>query len=538
MKKDVIYIDIEDEITAIIDKLKNTKAKILAMVLPKRAVVLHSSVNVRLLKRAADEAGKKLVLITSEHSIIPLAGMAGIHVAKTLQSKPYLPDTPNAADEESQIIEEEGEVVPNEPAETVDENDTETIEIDTPEVAVTEEPKGKKSKKLKVPNFQSFRAKIILGVVAVVLLVGGYIFGFVIMPRATVTITSETAPINSKFDFTASVQQKEYVAEQKLLPAEIKEIKRTDVEKFAASGEKDMGEKAGGTVTLTLSDCADDEITIPAGTAITDGTLNYLLDTAVVLKSVKIGNQCKNDDFPDFTMANVTVTAENAGDKYNLSPREYSVKGYDSVVADGEAMAGGTSEIVKIITQQDIDSARAKLVAKKVDDLKSQLKTQLNENGYYAIEPTFLNSPSEPVVTPGAGTEAEQGQISIEFTVSMLGVSQETIDSLLASEQSKQLDTSKQKIYDNGLATATITVKERRSAAEALLSVDLTAKTGPQLDEEAIAKEIAGKRFSESIDTIKKRPGISEVNINYSPFWVFNTPKNIDKITIIFNESN
>ena len=63
--KDTIYIDIDDEITSIIEKLQGSQEKIVALVLPKRATVMQSVVNMKLLKRTADESNKKLVLITS-----------------------------------------------------------------------------------------------------------------------------------------------------------------------------------------------------------------------------------------------------------------------------------------------------------------------------------------------------------------------------------------------------------------------------------------------------------------------------------------
>ena len=47
-KKDTIYIDVDDEITAVIHKVINSKSKLVALVLPKRASVFHSSVNLKL----------------------------------------------------------------------------------------------------------------------------------------------------------------------------------------------------------------------------------------------------------------------------------------------------------------------------------------------------------------------------------------------------------------------------------------------------------------------------------------------------------
>src|SRR5579875_3708442 len=94
--KDTIYVDIDDEITGIIDKVKASKSKLVALVLPKRASVFQSIVNMKLLKRAADSGKKNIVLITSEAGLLPLAGAAGIHVAKTLNSKPEIPLGPSS----------------------------------------------------------------------------------------------------------------------------------------------------------------------------------------------------------------------------------------------------------------------------------------------------------------------------------------------------------------------------------------------------------------------------------------------------------
>ena len=97
--KDVIYIDVDDEITTIIDKVRGSQSKILALVLPKRATTLQSVVNMKLLKRSADETSKNLVLITSEAGLLPLAANVGMYVAKNLQSKPEIPHVPSAVAE-------------------------------------------------------------------------------------------------------------------------------------------------------------------------------------------------------------------------------------------------------------------------------------------------------------------------------------------------------------------------------------------------------------------------------------------------------
>src|SRR5690349_4062740 len=90
MNKDVIYIDVEDDITAIIGKVKDSKEKIVALVPPKRIGVLQSAVNLRLLQRAATQSDKRLVLISNNSALAALAAAAKVPVAKNLQSKPEL----------------------------------------------------------------------------------------------------------------------------------------------------------------------------------------------------------------------------------------------------------------------------------------------------------------------------------------------------------------------------------------------------------------------------------------------------------------
>ena len=76
--KDILYVDIDDDITTVIDKVRSSDGKVVALVLPKRATVFQSVVNMKLLKRNAESAKKNVVLVTSEPGLMPLAGLVGI----------------------------------------------------------------------------------------------------------------------------------------------------------------------------------------------------------------------------------------------------------------------------------------------------------------------------------------------------------------------------------------------------------------------------------------------------------------------------
>ena len=96
MNKDVIYIEPEDDITDILANIKNAKNKIVALVPPKKAGVLRSAVNFKLIAKTATQAKKTVVLISSDESLLKLADKAKMPTAKSLQSKPKLPTSDDA----------------------------------------------------------------------------------------------------------------------------------------------------------------------------------------------------------------------------------------------------------------------------------------------------------------------------------------------------------------------------------------------------------------------------------------------------------
>ena len=207
--KDVIYIDIDDEITAIIDKVRSSHERIVALVLPKRATVFQSIVNMKLLKRSAEEAKKHLVLITNEAGLLPLAGTVGLYVAKSLQSKPEVPMVPGMMRDFEDEEEIDGPIAAASAGagaaaakeEALDKsrsvgdyarsaatgpltpaiNDEDTIELDnsaenemlTPAEAAQKAKDKKGGKKFSIPNFDKFRLWIILGAAALVVLIAG-----------------------------------------------------------------------------------------------------------------------------------------------------------------------------------------------------------------------------------------------------------------------------------------------------------------------------------------------------------------------------
>jgi hypothetical protein len=554
--KETIYIDIDEDITGIIDRVVNSKNSIVAVVLPKRAGVLHSSVNMRLLKRATEEANKSLVLITAEAPILKLAGLTRVHVAKSLTTKPYLPEKPESeitetivgelpnepsVDPNKSIGELSGDKAPVKESKEVDGIDDDTIELDNlepePKDENKNEPHSKKDKKLSVPSFDKFRKRIfIYGGLSTAALIFLFFAAFV-WPRATITIATEKSNVETRLDFTVNIAQAKLDETAKILPAEQKEVKATLTEKFTATGKQDNGNKATGKMNLT--NCIDDGAshTVPAGTSFTSNGFTFISTEAATLDAaVFSGNNCRSDDFG--LDKDVNVVAASGGDNYNLNSRSYAAS-ISGIEAFGSAMSGGTSKIVTVVSTDDVEEAKKKILAKSTDEYKSQLLTAFKEASRFGLVETFTATQGEVVSAPKVGEEsAAEATLSIAFTYQMLGVNKADLEKILANAQNARIDTKKQKIYSSGIDTAKIGQLERPGAGEAKMNLSGTGTAGPKLDADTIAREVAGKSGGETKQIISSRPDIASVEVRYDPFWVFSTPKKVSRITIIFDAAN
>ncbi|HEU4914649.1 MAG TPA: hypothetical protein VFT16_04595 [Candidatus Saccharimonadales bacterium] len=553
--KDVIYIDIDDEITAIIDKVRGSGQRIVALVLPKRATVLQSIVNMKLLKRTSDEAKKHLVLITSEVGLLPLAGAVGIYVAKSLQSKPEIPDVSGARKdaedhEESVDMRDSGEKpldtsrsvgehsknAPQSVAFKPDDED-QPIELDnsTPVAAgaATDKPKGKKDKKLSIPDFNKFRLWMLLGGVGLVLIVFLWFIAFQVMPRATISVKTDSEAIDTNIDLTLNAEADRVDVEDAEIPAKIQQTQKTVAQQAAATGQKDKGTKAVGSVVFYYCNVQDlflgNSATVPAGTAVSTGGLVYVTTKAVSVppSHFKSDQSCKKD----VPSSSVGIVAQNAGDKYNIAPADYTVAGNSSLSGQGSSTAGGTSNIVKTITQTDIDSAKQKIAEQDTTAIKSELKNGLTGQGLFVIEGTFKAGDPEASTSAAVGDEAESVTVTAKTTYTMAGVKEGDLKKVIANQVNKEIDPAKQSILDYGLDGAVFKLQNQQ-ATEILVTLQSTAVAGSDLDLTAIKKAVAGKKANDAKEIIGEYPGVTSVDVKYSPFWVSSIPGKTNKITI------
>ena len=539
--KDVIYIDVEDDITAIIGKVKDAKQKIVALVPPKRTGVLQSAVNLRLLARTAEGADKRLVLITGNAALSSLAASAEIPVAKNLHSRPELATVASKHDEDEDII--DGENLPigdhakksDDGADELPADSIKGLDIDGEATAMPTarqakaEPKERAKRGIKVPDFGSFRKRLAFGVGGGVLLILFLVWALVIAPHATVVVTAKTS---GQFLTTPVTLGSELSSDPE--KATIKSIKQTEKISqsvdFEATGTKDVGEKATGTVQFTSSfELAVQGATIPSGTRLKASGMEFVTTQNATFAPVLGGNK-----------RSVGIMAVGSGTQYNDISGSMSgaPSGVESAQITG-ATSGGTSKIVKVVSQEDIDNAKSDLEDAKSDDAKKKLKAKFKKTDII-LDSSFTTKGGDPVSSPAVGQEATDGKAKLtsEVTYTMLAVAKDEMDAYL-DEVFEGLLTSKdsQRVYDNGLkdvAFDDFVAGDKDDTA----TLTTTAQVGPKINDENIKEQVKGKRVGEIIGDIKATDGVSDVEVKLSPFWVTGVPDDVKKISVEFKLKN
>jgi hypothetical protein len=541
--KDTLYIDIEDEITAVIDKVVSAKHKVVAVVLPKRASVFQSAVNLKLLKKASIAAKKNIVLVTSDKAILAIAGSVGIHVAKTPTSKPVIPVAAVAVASGPEKINLDTEPTAAVPSVSTDGSEDEAIELDNTDTNSDEVAADttvvKKKKVSKIPDFSSFRLRLGLGIGAAVLLIVLWVIGFIILPKATVTVTTDVSTSAVNTTITARVGDAELNLENNTIPATRVQIEKIDTVTVPATGEKNVGNRATGTINLTNCIKSDGVQVVPAGTRFSASGVTFETTEQAILPeaSFRPSGGCKSkDDGDDKTVGAISIEP---GERSNIESQTLT-SSISGIIAVGSNMTGGTTETVKVISQEDIDKAAQSLSGASKGQSFSELQQQLRDENLRPIDETLTSSEPAVVASPAVGAEAAETKVTMTVNYALLGVKTEDLAAILEKEVKKNLGDTPINIRDNGLNGIKFGLSASPNEANTVLSAETIAIIGPEINAEEIKQSIVGKKRGDIEKQIEAIDGVRSVSVEYSPAWITTTPKSAEKITIIFveNDSN
>ena len=571
MNKDTFYIEPEDDITDIINHIKASKQKIIALVPPKKLNVLRSSINLKLIARTAKIHDKAIVVVTTDPTLMKMAALSSLPFAKNLSSRPTLPSEFNEADleypaktkksglnEEIEINEKAAptssvsrvrttnEETANRANTTSNLTKNSTMNLDSEEVAKNPEDEEADNQPKKILTLDSLKNRIIIGVVAAILLIGSFIWAFILAPAAKISVKIKTIAENFSENVSFVTDTKQAVSKDGKFFLETASLEKNSEVEFEATGEKNVGDKATGELrliatfdmsTTTATASRPDVATVPQGSAFTYRNLNFLTDQEVKISWDGSISNCDAGRHNGKCQVAKTVkaTAIEGGAKYNI---EAVSSGWQSSVAGVEGYAnsafkGGTDKIQKIVTASDITKAKEKLT--EADGAKEELFEKVPSDDI-KIEDSYKKVTADPTSSPAVDQPTENGKakLTAKTTYSVNYVDKAAVEEYVKSVVSTRLG-GDQKIYETGNI---FIEKFQNNNNSVTAKIKATLKTGPEVTEQSVLEKSLGKKVGEVTTLIKSINGVSDVEVNTSFPWVRQIPNDANKVSIKITVEN
>lgn len=550
-----IYVEVGDEITTVIERLKASPAKEVALVVPKGAVILQSIVNLKLIRKAAADTKRELTLVTTDKIGRNLAAQVGIANLSHLEEGDLGPDSEIASSEEPEVIggvrihryydkEEQIEepveapsevepirVPPAEPSPlplskeeeedaspiivrsiSTDETPVKApvVEIIRPKQAHQKTPTSHTHKPSK-PVKPGHRRRVLLFSLYLILLliIGSAAVGGVYLPATKVTIHVPGQPWSQDYPVQATVGQATDSTTH-LTTAESLTTSVNGTITFRATGTKNIGDKAAGTATISYIQDSNSQ-TLPAGTRLKASNLYFVTTAPVTVPGAKVVNAV-----PVAGSATVAVTAEAEGDASNMTNVPATVVASASFYAQINQTTGGTTKQVTIVSQTDIANAKSDLIKKLQADAKAALDGQVANRTIISDSTTDTFALSDFHYSVEPGTQTDQAQVSGTGNAKRVIADTTTLENTV-----NQLAQGNVK-SGNTLTISNVSVKNPTfDVAKGTINftASATGLTLPTVPVDVIRNQLVGKDLHDGTELIKTIISSATTTIEQKPSW-------------------
>ncbi|MFA6082593.1 MAG: hypothetical protein WC773_04285 [Patescibacteria group bacterium] len=563
-----IFLALDDEITGVVEKIQQSVSDDVVLIVPKGATILQSLVNIRLLMKKADEFDKKVSVVTSDAIGKQLCAQAGLKVYQSVpDGKPVVKDKmPKTAVGDDVVVDSDQKVESHdgavrvthynasatealkkagiEPAEKIDESPPEaSIEVtedseisDEAEIDIPAEPEVKSSASSDVimgkvieddveehphkTRIKLTRKPVSLpkwlwrGVaLTLVLVVCAAISYAIFIPSTSVVINVPSESVKK----TASIVVDTSASgiNQNVIQGLAHQTTADSIGTAKATGKKQVGDKATGTVTISNADSTD-VVTIAKNTALTSTDSKLVFRTQVAV-SVPGDTVTKvNGRFVDNPgRADVAVIADQPGDQYNIKATSFTIAGVSSLItgASAKAMSGGTTKELTIVAEADITSAKNDAQSKMSDAALAALQKSIpsSETAFYQSVSDVTYSGQDHQV----GDEASTVSITASGKANGVSYRGDDIASVLKSQFADDIPPAKNLVLPV-VADIKFDVKSD-SSTRFTLTKEIEGKLIANINTTEVKNKLRGRTVKGSAENIKSAYSADAVTITASP---------------------
>lgn len=537
MAEQIIYLEVGDGIAEIITHLKNAKQERIALVVPKRAVISHSLINLKVIKNQADVLGLTLSVITQDEITKNFAIQAGLTVVDQLDER--LSSAPSSVSPEIKAPQtssyqdtttdstSEVPIVKYKTLSHITTNEDLSLEVPS-----TQPKTGSKITFTldwsRIKNFRFKRHhKIFLSLVLVgVVLIS--VVSFFVVPKAYVDIEIQSEAFTKQFTVTLADVQDLRAAGPNVLTGRFIEVSREDVSTFKATGEENRGEKSSGQIRIVNHTNVIQGI-IKNTRFVSPSGLVFKINEERLVPPARGGS-------PGTVL--VSAISDNGGANYNVSaPMKLTIPGLGENAVDsvyGEVagvFAGGTDDIIGVVSEEDIENAKEEAAKNIFVAAEGEIETQL-KRGENVLSILIQNDVIDAVPSATAGAKRDEFEIRVQSRSWVIIVNRDDIDEAITNAAVFEVPEGKQ-VTDQTVKNATIEVLESNFLTrEIKLLINMDGRVGPEIDIEALRVSLANQSIADGIEILQSDMAVTTGSIEISPTFLTRIPMLLNNIRI------
>lgn len=560
-KKKILFVDLDEEITALFERIETLPYKEVYLVVPKRATLLQSVVNLKILKQKLADIDKELAIVTSDTNGMKLAQQAEIKIFDHWDLKTAEGSKKKEEKSESTLL----KPIAANSNEIEEENPSRLPQKKASIFEVVRTLRGKekgfslgsylrdwRKNRLNQDNFgfqfSSPNRKWVMSLFGVSALVF-FIIAYVVLPGATISIEPASEVITKGVNVNLEKS-----------PSGDRDLKSygvsTEVEltvSHSASGIVSEGSRAGGE--LTIINTSGQEWALVKDTRFqTEEGLIFRLQSSVTVPSGSV-------ETPGKLTARVLADEVDAngspiGERGNIGPSRFFLPGlkessrstlYAESLTD---MVGGETKVRTFVVEEDMIAAKEQITLQLKEKVLSSLRKEVL---------SLSNQEGLDLVLLEDADVLQYGEVSVDLPIELIGKEQEDFDvtgtltlkgvaydedallELLKVEVLNSQTPGKQIIKLNEDSISINVLEFDNSTLSYKFTAEIQAVEEYQIDPDLeggstlskkIKEHIAGQSIEEAEQYIQNLPEVNSVEIKVWPAWSPKIPTLSDNIRI------
>jgi len=537
MKLENIYIESDDDVSMVVERILNTQSDNVVLFVPERAKISETILNLRLLYREAKAAKKKIFLNTEEEEVVAMAEEVGIPVMKYKEPVKPVSRGPSfirdiAPPSRNKKEKSEAPAAPKKNFSNKSVSYRQWLNVEK------EEGLEKKSAPRKAKRHWRLPKGFMLAGLGIIIVLALGASGVYLFSSAEVQIVTKKTVWQNQSAVLALKSLDEEDQDNFKIPAEYLKFSRKASQDFPATGLKDVKVKSSGKIKIFNAYSSTSQNLITNTRFLSQSGKIFRLTAGVTVPGAKVE---AGKIIP--SSVEVKVVADQPGAEYNIEPTHFTIPGfqgtpkYDKFYADSsETMTGGYVGQAKVISQEDLNQAKSQLTELAQVSLEEEFQSKFPQ-GFKILNEAKSFSVEKIAYSGLVGDQTETFRGSVTASLKAIALRESDIKEVfLASATKSDSALAEKELFSGDFQYGMPRVDFEKGMLSFPVSATLVFRD--KIDVSGFPDELAGMSEKQFQKFFANLPGIENGVIKVKPSFLNFLPLNIKNIKIILDPAS